>query len=482
MNAVVRFSFSRARRLAAGRARRGALRALHAFLTLLLCLPRLASTQSTPSDSAVRTILTRRMESKANAGIVVAFMDHGTEHFLSYGTSNGPGTAALDENTVFEIGSVSKAFTGTVLADMVARGEVALEDPVSKYLPPSVHVPERNGRQITLLDLATQSSGLPSLPANMHPADVTNPYADYTVEQLYAFLTGYTLPRDPGAQYQYSNLGMGLLGHALALRAGQSYEALVTNRVLEPLGMRETAITLSPALRSRFATGHTATMQTQAPWDLPTLAGAGALRSTAKDMLTFVAANAHSDGTALAKTAPLAQQVRRPTGSPGLDIGLAWHILDRPSGRIVWHNGQTGGYHSFIGFIPATGANVVVLTNVATSIDDIGLHILDPAIPLQGERPVITRTEVMLDPSTLDRFVGEYVLAPTFSITVTKENGALWGQPTAQPKVQLFAEAPTEFFLKVVDAQISFVVDSAGVVTGMVLHQNGQNLPGRRVR
>ena len=476
MSAASTSSISRERQRAARAAPLGAL------LTLVLCLPGIAPAQSTPTDSAVRAILTRRMEGKANAGIVVAIMDHGKAHFLSFGTSNGPGTATLDENTVFEIGSVTKAFTGTVLAEMVARGEVALDDPVSKYLPISVHVPERNGRQITLLDLATQSSGLPSIPDNMHPASLANPYADYTVEQLYAFLSGYTLFRDPGAQYQYSNLGTGLLGHALALRASQSYEDLVTKRVLKPLGMRETAITLTPALQTRLATGHTGTMQTQPPWDLPTLAGAGALRSTAKDMLKFVVANAHPDGTALSKAAPLAQQGRRPTGSPGLDIGLAWHILDRPGGRIVWHNGQTGGYHSFIGFIPTTGANVVVLTNVAASVDDIGLHILDPAIPLQGERPVITRKEVALDPATLDRFVGEYAMAPTFSITVTKENGALWGQPTAQPKVQLFAEAATEFFLKVVDAQISFVVDSAGVVTGMVLHQNGQNLPGRKVR
>src|SRR5437016_11097706 len=139
---------------------------------------------------------------------------------------------------------------------MVDHGEVRLDDPVAKYLPSSVRVPSRNGRQITLLDLVTQSSGLPRMPSNFTPRDSMNPYADYSVQQLYAFLSSYQLTRDIGATYEYSNLGVGLLGHALALKAGTSYEQLVTRRVLIPLQMKETAITLTPALRARLALGH----------------------------------------------------------------------------------------------------------------------------------------------------------------------------------------------------------------------------------
>src|SRR5690606_31689949 len=122
----------------------------------------------------------------------------------------------LDAQSVFEIGSITKAFTGILLADMVLRGEVSLDDAVSKYLPASVTMPSRNGQQITLAHLSMQNSGLPRLPGNMNPADPLNPYADYTVDQLYAFLSGYTMTRDPGAQYEYSNLAVGLLGHTLS--------------------------------------------------------------------------------------------------------------------------------------------------------------------------------------------------------------------------------------------------------------------------
>ena len=168
---------------------------------------------------------------------------------------------------------------------MVARGEVALEDPVGRYLPPEGHLPSRNGKEITLLDLATHSSGLPRFPANMNPADNANPFADYTEEQLYAFLSGYVLPRNPGEQYEYSNLGMALLGHALARRSGKPYEALVVDRVLTPLKMRDTRISLTPALQRRFTPGHDASLALQKAWDLPTLAGSGAFRSTARDMV-----------------------------------------------------------------------------------------------------------------------------------------------------------------------------------------------------
>src|SRR5207244_1074108 len=139
----------------------------------------------------------------------------------------------------------SKAFTAVLLADMVTRGEVKLDDPVSKYLPETVKVPAYQDRVITLLDLTTQTSGLPRLPSNLKPADPGNPYADYDVDRLYAFLNGYTLTRAPGAKYEYSNLGVGLLGHALARRAGKSYEELVTERILKPLKMTRTSITLS---------------------------------------------------------------------------------------------------------------------------------------------------------------------------------------------------------------------------------------------
>ena len=245
-----------------------------------------AQSQSFIADSAIRTILQQRVDQKRAAGLVVGTLDaSGRSSVVAYGSADAAGAQRLDGNTVFEIGSITKTFTATILADMVLRGEVKLDDPVAKYLPATVRVPSRGGKLITLADLATQSSGLPRMPDNFHPADATNPYADYSVQQMYDFLSRYELPRDIGAKYEYSNLGVGLLGHALARRAGVSYESLVNARVLAPLGMTSTRITLTPDMRSRLAVGHDEAMHPVANWDLPTLAGAGALRSTATDML-----------------------------------------------------------------------------------------------------------------------------------------------------------------------------------------------------
>ncbi|HEX3107684.1 MAG TPA: serine hydrolase, partial [Thermoanaerobaculia bacterium] len=183
-------------------------------------------------DKDIRAILADRIDvQRQGVGIVVGVIDPSGRRTVAY-TSTKTAEKPVDANTVFEIGSVTKVFTSLLLADAVQRGEVALTDPVSKYLPPGVKVPERNGKKITLVDLATHTSGLPRMPTNFHPKDPGNPYADYTVAQLYEFLSSYELTRDPGSQYEYSNLGGGLLGHVLALRAGTDYETLVRKRIL----------------------------------------------------------------------------------------------------------------------------------------------------------------------------------------------------------------------------------------------------------
>ncbi len=435
-----------------------------ASLALVLSLQ-----QGLSSDSAVHAILLTRVNAlpdtgKHGEGIVVGLLDKG-RRVIAVG---------VGADNVFEIGSITKVFTASILADMASRGEVRLDDPVAKYLPSSAHIPSRNDRQITLLDLVTQSSGLPRMPSNLTPRDSMNPYADYSVQQLYAFLSGYQLTRDIGATYEYSNLGVGLLGHALALKAGTSYEQLVTRRVLIPLQMKETAITLTPALRARLALGHGGDGSVVPNWDLPTLAGAGALRSTASDLLTFLVANLDSTATPLSRTLQQTHGERHATDNPNLKIGLAWHISSRPVGKIVWHNGGTGGYRSFMGFDPVRRIGVVVLCNNGNeSVDDIGFHLLDETFPLSPPRQ--RHTEVAVDSLILQRYVGEYELAPTFHIVITREAAHLFAQATAQPRFAIFAESDSTFFLKVVDAQLTFRPD------GLVLHQNGQHLPGRRL-
>ncbi len=343
----------------------------------------LASQWAAPPGDGVARILDERIARGGAVGLVVGVVEGGEPRVAAAGRRAGPGSPAVDGRTVFEIGSLSKLFTTTLLAEMVARGEVALDDPIRKFLPDSVRVPSRGGREITLLDLATATSGLPRLPGNLRPADLADPYAGYEAGDLYAFLSGYTLPRDPGEAYEYSNLGMGLLGHLLALRAGKPYEELVAERIFVPLGMHDTRIEPTPSMRERLAAGHDADLAPVGGWRVAVLAGAGGWRSTANDMLRFLAAQLAPPPGPLGRALVTAREPRRPTGRPGLGIGLGWHVLERNGRSIARHNGQTGGYHAFLGLDAASGANVVVLANSATDIDDIGLHLLDPSIPLR---------------------------------------------------------------------------------------------------
>jgi CubicO group peptidase (beta-lactamase class C family) len=454
-----------------------------AALSMLVgCVVAASTPQSSPwhasSDGDLLQILNERIARGAAVGLVVGALEGGKPRVVASGHRATGQPAAVEGDTVFEIGSVSKVFTTTLLAEMAAQGDVALEDPIRKFLPDSVKVPSRNGREITLLDLATATSGLPRLPNNMRPKDPTNPYADYDVENLHALLSGYTLPRDPGSSYEYSNLGMGLLGHVLALRGGASYEELVTERVLKPLGMTDTRIVMSDAMRARLAVGHGADLRPVSNWDLTALAGAGAWRSTANDMLRFLAAAVTPPQGSLGQAFRMAVEPRRQTSTVGLQIGLGWHILDRNQRRIVWHNGQTGGYHSFIGLDPATSAAIVVLGNAATNIDDIGFHLLDSKAPLRHPAP--PRDEVAVEESVLERYVGRYELAPSFAIEVTRDGAALFVQATGQQKFRAYAASPTRFFLRVVEAEIEFTLDESGAVTGLVLHQGGRQTKGRR--
>ena len=427
------------------------------------------------ADAEIRKILADRLEGKSpGIGIVVGIIEPAGRRVVVSGKPD-PGSPPFDGRTIFEIGSATKVFTSLLLADMVERGEVTLADPVSKFLPATVVVPERDGRKITLEDLATHTSGLPRLPSNLAPKNPANPYADYSVAQLYDFLSGYRLPRAIGSQYEYSNLGAGLLGHALALRAGRDYETLVRMRICEPLRMSDTAIALSDSTKRRLAGGHDEQQNPVPGWDLPTLAGAGALHSSADDLLSLLAAELGYEKTPLAPAMAGMLATRRPTGSASTQIALGWHVTRAGDREIAWHNGGTGGYRSWLGFDAKNRTGVVVLSNIftATGVDDIGQRLLGPGGG-QAE-PRTARSGVPLDPALFDRYVGTYELKPTFRLTVTRDGSRFFVQATGQPRLEITAAGEKEFIVRAVDARITFETDGNGRATALVLHQAGDH-------
>jgi CubicO group peptidase (beta-lactamase class C family) len=439
-----------------------------------------------PSDAEIRRILVDRIDvQKQSVGIVVGVIEPHEQRVIAYGGLEKGDKRRLDGDSIFEIGSITKVFTALIAAEMAQRGELNLDDPIAKYLPASVKMPKRNGRQITLVDLATHTSGLPRMPANFRPKDPENPYADYSVDALYSFLSSYELHRDIGVKFEYSNLGFGLLGIGLAQRAGTDYEKLVVIRICDPLGMSSTRISLSESMRKRLAVGHSADLVKASVWDIPTLAGAGALRSSANDLLAFLAGvMGRSDNPrakAVADAQKLALAMSRPTGEPFIDAGLGWTIDTRGGGEIIWKNGGTGGYRTFIGYSPKTGVGIVALSNAATEdgVDDLGLHLLDARYPLSV--PEGSPNEVVVDAKALDGDVGSYELSANFILTVTREGDQLYVKATNQPRAAVYPKSRVEFFYKVVDAQITFEPDAVGRAFALVLHQNGLDQRARRI-
>ena len=425
-----------------------------------------------PADADIRRLLAERIdEQKRSIGIVVGVVGPEERRVVGYGRLTADDPQEPDGDTVFEIGSITKVFTAILLADLVGEGDVALETPVQRLLGPDVTVPTRNGAEISLLHLATHSSGLPRLPSNLQPSSAANPYADYTVAQLHEFLSSYELERDIGETVEYSNLGAGLLGHVLALSQETDYETLVSTRLLEPLGMSDTSISLSPSQQERLAVGHSVQLRPVANWDLPTLAGAGALRSTVNDLLTFVEANLGLRESSLGEAIAVTHAPRRDFAAPDMRIGLGW-VTRRGHGReLHWHNGGTGGYRSFLGFDLAPRTGVVVLSNSGDGVDDLGFHLLDSRYRLVV--PPALRTVVEVDPAVYDAYVGRYQLAEDVVFTVTREGDRLFVQLTGQPRFEVFPESETRFFLRVVDAQITFGRAEDGTVDHLVLHQGG---------
>jgi D-alanyl-D-alanine-carboxypeptidase/D-alanyl-D-alanine-endopeptidase len=433
-----------------------------------------------PSDEAIAAILSQRIDvERQGVGIVVGVIDANGRRIISHGVRKAGGGDPVDAETVFEIGSISKVFTSLVLSDMVRNGEVALDDPVAKFLPPGVTMPERGGRQITLIDLATHTSGIPRMPDNFAPADPANPYIDYGADRLHAFVSGHVLTCDIGETYEYSNVGVGLLGHVLALRAGQDFESLVRDRITGPLGMNSTAMTLTPAMKRRLAAGHDANMKPVANWDLGVLAGAGGLRSTTDDLLTFLAAELGFKETGLKDA--MADQIvpRRATGLANSEVALGWHVRAHKHGHSIWHNGGTGGYRTFMAFEPTAKVGVVVLTNASTERggDDIGGHLLlgGPLAP-----PPIVRTAISLAPEVLEKYVGRYEFAGGRSLIITRDGAHLFAE--VEGYYEIFPETETDFFWKVVNAQVSFKVGRSGRVTGAVTHRGGVDTPAKRVK
>ncbi len=409
-------------------------------------------------------------------GLVVGIVKGEQTQVIPYGeTIKGSGIPP-DGDTLYEIGSISKVFTGVLLASLIQLDGLDLKDPLQKYLPTSATAPDYSGNPITLEHLATHTSGLPRMPDNFNPADPLNPYADYTVEKMVDFLSGYSPKRPPG-QYEYSNYAMGLLGYVLARHTGASFEQLLKDRICKPLGMNDTGISLNQDQQKRLAPPYNAALNPVKNWDIPALAGAGAIRSSVNDMIKFIRANLEKKPEPPSKAMRFAQ-LKRHQLEDGLAMGLGWHFAR--DGVTLWHNGGTGGYHGWLAISPDKGVGAVVLANTANMrLDEFGEQVTRIALGREVKPPE-PRKIIHLDPARLKSYTGYFAMTPEFGLTVSVEKDRLMVQATGQDKFPVFPASKTKFFYKVVDAEITFVPDGKGEIHKLILHQDGRDLEAFR--
>ena len=414
-----------------------------------------------PED--VRAEIRFRVDSGYNMSIVVGVVNAGGATYYSYGTTSAGSGVVPTEDTVFEIGSITKAFTTLMLVELAARGEISLEDTIGDHLPPAA-LPRDGGGSISLTELATHTAGLPRLPDNLHLSDRDRPYAGYTVADLYRYMSRFT-PPPSDSRYSYSNVGYGLLGHILERRAGQSYGELVSSLVTGELGMSDTGIEPTADMRSRIAEGHSGVVETPR-WENTTLAGAGRLLSTARDMVTFLSANIGLRETALRDAMRRTHEPRRPTGERDVQIALGWHVKTVGDRQIVWHDGGTGGYSSYAGFLRDGGVGVVVLSNSSESVNDVGVHLLAPDVPMET-----LPAPAQIDPTALERYVSSYEFGSAGTMEIRLKHGHLTAAFESEPEATLYPRGRHGFYYRVADARITFVEDAEGGISGLILHQ-----------
>ncbi len=306
--------------------------------------------------------------------LAVAIVVGDETRFHYFGTL--PSGAAPTQDTIFELASVGKTFTGLLLAEMIVKNELSSSATIDELWPQDAGVAPQSIRAILLFDLATHSSGIPSLPRNMPASNPLNPYAGFTVPLMYEDLQTIKLDFAPRRGYAYSNFGFGLLGHLLALRAGKSYEELVVERICRPLNMEDTRMTLSAGQLERVATPHDGGKPVSV-WEDTTMPGAGSFLSSPGDMAKYIRGHWSGELGSLATAMGTAIRKHRRTDLPQTAIGYAWHINSENALDIVWHNGGSGGSRSYVALLPDRRVGVCVLANWSTAnVEEFGRKLI----------------------------------------------------------------------------------------------------------
>jgi len=336
-----------------------------------------------PADR-IKAIIKQEVASKRSKSIIVGIIDANGRQIFAEGQISDNDSRLPDENTMYEIGSITKVFTSLSLADMSLKRQLNLNDPISKFLPARVKTPVKNEKEISLISLSTHRSGMPRFPFNVDPKDLNQPYRDYTTEKLYQYVSTFEPQYDIDSKWRYSNIAYGLLGNILMIISKKDFETLIVEEICKPLHMNNTVVRLTAAQKSNLAVGHAETGTPVGLTDLGAIGPGGALRSNVNDLLTFTAANLGLTTSTLQSAMELSHVMQAKKDGNDTFTTMGWTLTG--DGNLLFKDGGMPGYCTFLGIDKKNKTGVVVLSNSNNPVTDIGRHILDSTYQMEPYR------------------------------------------------------------------------------------------------
>ena len=437
------------------------------ILPFLLLLSFLVNGQSVPDK--LQAYFTAAEKAGIFSGSVLVIDKGNVMLNNGYGYKNVEMNMKNDANSIFQIGSVTKQFTAAIILKLAEQGKLKLDNKLSQYFP---EFP--NAGKITIENLLSHTSGLYNYTNNEEfmQKEVEKSLAR---EQLFAMVNNKPLDFNPGEKYSYSNTGYMMLGYIIEKVTGKKYEHVVRENIFIPLQMSNTGFDFTHLDNTNKAVGYNLISGGKGMKamivDSTVSFAAGAIYSTVSDLDKW--------NKSLKTEKIIRKQSLQNAFTPRLSkYGLGWIIDSIEGKKIINHNGGIHGFISYNTIFPEENSSITILSNVASAnLQNISKAVIailnDKAYELPKEA-----TEVKVDEKILTQYIGEYELAPTFLINIKVVDGRLMAQATGQPEFELFSKNEKEFYLKVIDAQVEFVRNDKGEVEKLILHQNGQHVPG----
>ena len=399
--------------------------------------------------------------------------------FYNYGSHSKETQRLPSEHSIYEIGSISKVFTGLLVADLVSQKKIKLDAPLTEWTLKDWPIPSKDGVEISASHLVSHSSGLPRLPYGFAPTDFQNPYVDFTVDDLRAALTDIPMPMKPGENVVYSNLGSGLLGYGLTQYSGLSYDEMIQQTICSPLGLDSTFVDVPTSQKSRTVQGYDMAGEPISDWDMPVLVGMGEINSTVFDLVQFAKAQLYPPKSALGQAIRMSHKslIARDDDV----VAMGWHIGIRDNPNLIWHSGGTGGARSFIAFHPENKIGVVVLsTNTSPFVTGTVRSLLNI---LRGEPANLKLPQVVsLTEQQLRSFEGEYEISEAITLSFSPKDGLLLGELPKMPPILVYPTSPNIFESIHVPLKFEFQRNEQGDVFQLLMHEGNKTTTIKKQR